>query len=193
MFYAFQELMHQVVLVPLVVLLVSLRAGHGVRAWLLAGALSVSWIMDSVNIAFLSNGLFVLIAQYGKPITIALALGAVVEEPKVLARLSLGLMALVAASAIQGMNTVEIVVPVLGGLAITLFAWKSQAGLYRVGTSVYFGAGAIAWVAWSLAASEPTRMAFVTWFAYQGTRLAGILLITAAMVQKARQPRLELV
>lgn len=193
MFYVFQEHMHQIALVPIFVLLFSFWRGHGARAWLLGFAFVVSWMMDSTNVFFISDGLLAVITQYGKPIMIALALAAVVKDVSLLPLLYFALVLAVAASAIQGVNTLEVVVPLLGGFAITMFARKSQTGPRRVGAIVYFGLGAIAWAGWSVFASEPTRMARITWYAFQGTRLAGILLITSAMVIHARKPRLELV
>lgn len=194
MFYAFQELMHQVALLPLFVVLLSMKPMvYGWRRWLLAGSFFVSWSMDSIDVALAENGFAAFITRYGNPLQIGLVIASVVREYAIMVILLVGLIVLAAASALQGIPTREIVVPVVGGFVISLYAWREEKGCIRSGLLVHYGLGAIAWIAWSLAASEPTRMAFVTWFAYQGTRLAGILLITAAMVQRARQPRIELV
>lgn len=196
MFYAFQELMHQIALLPFMVMLVLrllLRTPFGWRLWILAAAFVVSWSMDSTDVALASGGYAEFITRYGNPLQIALVLTVLVKKYAMLSVLLAGLVVVSAASALQGIPTRELVVPTLGGFVVSLYAWRSEKGLIRSGLLVKFGLGAVAWVAWSLAASEPTRTAFVTWFAFQGTRLAGILLITAALVLHARKPRLELV
>ncbi len=194
MFYVVQEIMHQVALLPLAVMLVLMRTtSFGAQRWTLAAALAVSWMMDSVNFAFVSDDLNSIIAQYGKPIQIALILGVVVNDRRTLITLLAGLVVAVFASAAQGAMAREIVVPVLGGFVISLYAWRLEKDYMRSGLLVHFGLGAIAWIAWSVAATEPTRAALVTWFTFQGTRLIGILLITAALIQIARKPRIALV
>lgn len=192
MFYAFQELMHQVALLPLAVMLVSLRwRVFGWRRWVLAGSFYISWSMDSTDVATGADAAF--ITRYGNPLQIGIVLVAIVKERAALAVLLAGLIVLATASSLQGVTTREIVVPCVGGFAIGVYTWGSEKDGIRSGLLVHYGLGAFAWLAWSFFASETTWMAFTSWFSYQGTRLAGILLITAAMVQRARQPRIGLV
>lgn len=186
--------MHQVALLPLVVMLVLLRTSvFSVRQWLLGSALAISWVMDSLNFLTLDAGLMEMITQYGKPLQVAMVLGVIVRDKQTLAFLYSGLAIATFASIVQAGLAREIIVPLLGGFVIALYAWRTERGCCRAGLLTYFGVGAVAWTLWSLAASEPSRIAVATWYGYQATRLTGILLITAALVMHARQPRLELV
>lgn len=194
MFYMAQEIMHQVALLPLGVMLATWRTTpFRLRQWILAAALMVSWVMDSTDFLMMSEGFAQIIMRYGMPVQVALALGAVVRDRRTLGYLLAGLLVLASTSALQGIPTRELMVPVVGGFVVSLCAWRSQLGLTRMGVLVYFGLGALAWIAWSLAASAPTTTALVAWSGYQLTRLTGISLITAALIAHARKPMLELV
>ena len=194
MYRVIQEIMHQVALLPVLTMLVLLKTSRfGPRQWLLANALAVSWIMDSINFAFLDRGAVALILEYGTPLQLALVLGVVVKDRTTLAYLLAGLIVAVLASMAQGFEAREIVVPVLGGFVVALYAWRSEKGFTRSGLVVYFGLGALAWIVWSLDANNPARTSLATWYLYQSTRLIGTLLVTAAFVMHARKPRLELV
>lgn len=194
MFSVAQEIMHQVALVPMVVMLVTWRTTpFHLRQWILAAALMVSWVMDSTDFLLMSEGSAQIIMRYGMPVQVALALGAVVRDRRTLGYLLAGLVVVASTSALQGIPTRELMVPVVGGFVVALYAWDKRDETLERGVLVYFGVGALAWAAWSVAATAPTTTALVAWSGYQLTRLVGILLITAALVLYARKPRLELI
>lgn len=195
MFYVAQEIMHQVALVPMVVMLALLGTARFNRVqWLVSCALALSWLMDSTNFIAMRVGepIADTVTQYGAPLQVGLVLIALVPG-KVFGKFLAGLAVLTAVSALQGFNGREAVVPVVGGFVITLYAWDRRDKTLEQGVIVYFGIGAVTWLAWAVAASAPTTTALVTWSGYQLTRLAGISLITAALIAHARKPRLELV
>lgn len=159
-----------------------------------AAALALSWVPDMVNRILTLSGYSLgdTITQIFAPIQFAIIL-CVVVSGSVGIPLALGSVVLIATvSALQGAPTYDLVVPVVVGAAIAYCAYREGSDFHR-GLIVYFGVGAVPFAAFALTAHAETWMSLSSWYIYQGTRLVGLLLITAAIVQQDREPQLRLV
>lgn len=190
MFRLAQEIMHQLALLPLGVMLVTVSVRRfTMRQWTLGAVFAVSWLMDStwIMLSTAGQGPAFVITQYGMAVQIAAVLALFVRR-ETLYPLLAGLALLVAAVALQGVvQPREFVVPLIGGFVVSLYAWRIEASLTRSALVVYFGVGGFAWTWWALAVTQ------TSWYGYQMTRLVGLALVTAALVAHTRRPRMELV
>lgn len=188
MFEVFQEVMHQISLLPLVVLLVTYQRNRMVISshWLIAAALSVSWPADSIESLLIRQGadseLFIphlfYIPQLG------LMLFALVSKRLPPWFLLAGLTLLTFTTMLGGDY---LTVPVVGGLVVVWYAAQANLGVVGVGIMVYFGLGALFWAVYML--NFPNSLP--SWYLYQYARLAGITLITFGMVRY--RPELKVV
>jgi len=189
MFEAFQEVMHQVSLLPLVVILVMYQRNRMVTSvhWLIAAALSVSWFADSILSLIIRQGarfeLFIphlfTIPQLG------LMLLALVSKITPMWFLFMGLILLTVTTLIGGDY---LTIQIAGGLVVVWYAVRANLGVIGIGIFIYFGLGSLFWAVYMLDFPDGLRP---WWFLYQYSRLAGIILITLGMVRY--KPRLKVV
>lgn len=193
MFRPMQVLAHQAAVVPVIAMLALVWTRSFTRSqWMIAFAFAVSWVADSVHDVLLHNGYqqAVEVNQVFVPIQLGLMFLAVAQRPRTLL---LGLAVATIASAMQPSDGYELVVPVIGGLAVSLYAWHSEPSLCRMALLVYFGAGSIAWAVFAFTATEASTTVLVSWYAYQVMRLVGLSLMTASVVFRPARPHLRLV
>lgn len=181
--------MHQVSLLPLVVVLVTYQRNKMVTNshWLIAAALSVSWLPDSIESLLIRQGaeseLFVphlfYIPQLG------LMMFALVPKRIPPGFLLIGLILLTFTTLLGGDY---LTIPVVGGLVVVWYAAQANLGIMNIGIFIYFGLGSLFWAVYMLNFPDSLRP---WWFLYQYSRLAGIILITFGMVRY--KPQLKVV
>lgn len=191
LFEVFSEVMHQAGMLPLLVL--AFRAHlreHGSARWVVAWALSLSWFADSAVELLKGFGVesYPTVVQLLVPVQCGILIALLADRINVKVLLCGALVLLSMLSAIQGFENLEGVSFITGHLVV---AWYAQQGKLprqeATALAVYFGGGAVMWVGvlalwdWRLAA----------WYGYQGTRLAGLLMLSWAM-SRHETPKLRL-
>ncbi len=181
--------MHQVSLLPLVVVLIMYQRNKLVTSthWLIAAALSASWFADSILSLMIRQGatfeLFIphlfTIPQLG------LMLVALVPKVTPLSVLFMGLILLTLTTLLGGDY---LTVQIIGGLIVVWYAAQANLGIIGIGIFIYFGLGSICWAAYMINFPDSLRP---WWFLYQYSRLAGIILIAFGMVRY--KPQLKVV
>lgn len=181
--------MHQVSLLPLVVSLVMYQRNKMVISshWLIAAALSASWLVDSIiSLMIRQGGSYELFIPHIFTIPqLGLMLFALVPKITPLWFLSMGLILLTATTFLGGDY---LTVQVVGGLIVVWYAAQANLGAISIGIFVYFGIGSLFWAVYMLNFPDSLRP---WWFLYQYSRLAGIILITLGMVRY--KPQLKVV
>ena len=188
MFEVFQEVMHQISLLPLVILLVVYQRNKMVTSthWLIATALSVSWFADSIGSLLIRQGVdnALLVPHLFYIPQLGLMLFALVRKVMALWFLSIGLFFLTLTTWLGGDY---LTVPVVGGLIIAWYVAQVNLDVLGAGITIYFGLSALFWAMYML--NFPDSLSF--WYPYQYARLAGIILVTFGMV--SYKPELKVV
>lgn len=170
------EVAHQIGLLPLLgcVLARSRERAH----WWLAAALSVSWLADTVA-HWYDPWLMGLVYSVLQVAIVGLVF---LDRDDALRLLGVLTLSGLVAAWWQGNMTLLITV---AWLSVVGIVWdRPQLGLLRDSLVVYFGFGLVAWLAFVAAPAYPS------WFMYQFTRLAGLVLFCGAVWKP--QPALKL-
>lgn len=185
--HAVEEVAHQMALVPLVWIMWSrFRGEKRDVAWVwLAIAFSVSWMAD-LAADFMQPGMrFVPSMVY--PVSQTAIIGAVLLDRTESIAL-LGLLVPIAMVGVRmgGATGPDIILRSFAWLVIVGIAWMRADLPHRLRLSliVYFGLGYVTWLLFAEQSIVPV------WFAYQSTRLAGILLFCWAASENSPQLRL---
>jgi hypothetical protein len=162
----------------------SIRRARGQRSaavwWWVAGAFGISWIADLIAQFLPTQDRWAVSLVY--PVSQTAIIGAVLL-PRRIAQALLGCLAVLAiiAALTQGIGTPDLMLRAVAWLSIVATVWLTSNIPIRLQACllVSFGLGLAAWMALIRWGSVQT------WYAYQETRLAGLLLFCWAVSQES--------